>query len=136
MRVMLHPDVEIRVGGHQIFSTLLIPSSNRLRFDASNNTRRWHSSTASASASITALLEKLRREKDGNKLEKPGFNSQTEFMEKDNSEEERKQAWTRKNSPNFYTLSAIIDRTAGSNSLSEVVSDFCHYYLYSLYHYL
>lgn len=135
MRVMLHPDVEIRVGGHQIFSTLLIPSSNRLRFDASNDTR-WHSSTASASASITALLEKLRREKDGNKLEKPGFNSQTEFIERDNSEEERKQAWTRKNSPNFYTLSAIIDRTAGSSSLSEVVSDFCHYYLYYIYHYL
>lgn len=133
---MLHPDVEIRVGGHQIFSTLLIPSSNRFRFDGSNNARRWHSSTASASASITALLEKLRREKDGNKLEKPGFNSQTEFMERDNSEEERKQAWTRKNSPNFYTISAIIDCTAGSSSLSEVVSDFCHYSLYSLYHYL
>lgn len=119
LKVMMHPDVEVRVGGHQIFSTLLIPSSNRLRFDASVHTRRWHSSTASAFASITALLEKLRKEKDGNKVEKHGFNSQTEFMERDNAEEEKKQAWARKNSPNFHNISSIIDRTAGTNSFSE-----------------
>jgi hypothetical protein len=127
LKVMLHPDVEARVGAHQIFSALLIPSSNHpchevasLRSGFLHQQRRWHSNTASAS--VTALLEKLRREKDGTKVEKHGNNVHDDFKERDIVEEEWKQGRARKNSPNFYKFSSIIDRTAGSTSLSEAVS--------------
>lgn len=128
LKVMLHTDVEVRVGGHQIFSVLLIPSSNHPRYDASTRTKSWQSNTASAFASIATLLEKLRREKDGTKVEKQGTNVQDCFKERDNAEEEWKQGWARKNSPNFHTLSSIIDRTAGSTSLAEAVSTFSFSY--------
>ena len=124
---MLHPDVEARVGAHHIFSALLIPSSNHPRHEVSSlrsgflyQPRRWHSNAASAS--ITALLEKLRREKDGTKADKCGNSVHDDFKEKDIAEEDWKQGRIRKNSPNFYKLSSIIDRTAGGTSLSEAVS--------------
>lgn len=124
LKVMLHPDVETRVGAHQIYSALLIPSSNHPRHDVAtmrtgflHQPRRWHSNTASAS--ITTLLEKLRREKDGTKIEKHGNNVYDDFKERDIAEEDWKQGCARKNSPNFYKISSIIDRTAGSSSLSE-----------------
>lgn len=117
LKAMLHADVEVRVGAHQIFSVLLMP--NYHGYDTSTPTRRWRSSTEPASASISNLLEKLRREKDGNKVEKQGSNAQDCLKERDNAEEDWKQGWARKNSPNLHTLSTIIDRTAGSNSLAE-----------------
>ncbi|XP_062144485.1 protein SEMI-ROLLED LEAF 2 isoform X2 [Alnus glutinosa] len=124
LKVMLHPDVEARVGAHQIFSALLFPSSNHplhevasLRSSFLHQPRRWHSNTASAS--VTALLEKLRREKDGTKVEKHGNNVHDDFKERDIVEEDWKQGCARKNSPNFYKFSSIIDRTAGSTRLSE-----------------
>ncbi|XP_059437223.1 protein SEMI-ROLLED LEAF 2 [Corylus avellana] len=124
LKAMLHPDVEARVGAHQIFSALLIPSSNHPRHEVASlrsgflhQQRRWHSNTASAS--VTALLEKLRREKDGTKVEKHGNNVHDDFKERDIVEEDWKQGRARKNSPNFYKFSSIIDRTAGSTSLSE-----------------
>lgn len=124
---MLHPDVEARVGAHQIFSALLIPSSNHPRHEASSlrngflhHRRRWHTNTASAS--ITALLEKLRREKDGAKVEMHGNDVHEDLKERDIVEEDWKQGGVRKHSPNFYKISSIIDRTAGSTSLSEAVS--------------
>lgn len=119
---MLHVDVEVRVGAHQIFSVLLMP--NYHGYDTSTPTRRWRSSTEPASASISNLLEKLRREKDGNKVEKQGINAQDCLKERDNAEEDWKQGRARKNSPNLHTLSTIIDRTAGSNSSAEAVSSF------------
>ncbi|XP_063937421.1 protein SEMI-ROLLED LEAF 2 isoform X2 [Daucus carota subsp. sativus] len=128
LKAMLHADLEVRVGAHHIFSVLLIPKSNHHGYDNSTRTRRWRSSTesASASASISSLLEKLRREKDGNKgekdgnkVEKQGSNAQDCLKERDNAEEDWKQGWARKNSPNLHTLSTIIDRTAGSNSSAE-----------------
>lgn len=117
LKAMLHADVEVRVGAHQIFSVLLMP--NYHGYDTSTPTRRWRSSTEPASASISNLLEKLRREKDGNKVEKQGSNAQDCLKERDSAEEDWKQGWARKNSPNLHTLSTIIDRTAGSNSLAE-----------------
>ncbi|KAL0375828.1 UNVERIFIED_CONTAM: protein SEMI-ROLLED LEAF 2 [Sesamum calycinum] len=60
VKVMLHSDVEIRVGGHQIFCVLLIPSSAHARTDVFNHPRRGHSKSTSTFSSITALLEKLR----------------------------------------------------------------------------
>ncbi|KAA8545251.1 hypothetical protein F0562_020035 [Nyssa sinensis] len=119
LKAMLHLDVEARVGAHQIFSVLLIPNSNYRRHDVSNHTRRWHSNTASAFASITALLEKLRREKDGTKVEKHGINVQDDMKERDTADEELKQGQACKNSPNFYKLRSLIDRTAGSTNLAE-----------------
>lgn len=127
LKVMLHPDVEARVGAHQIFSALLIPSSSHPRHEVASlrsgfldQPRRWHSNTASAS--VTALLEKLRREKDGTKVEKHGNNVHDDFKERDSIEEDWKQGRARKNSPNFYKFSSIIDRSVGSTSLSEAVS--------------
>ncbi|KVI11086.1 Armadillo-type fold, partial [Cynara cardunculus var. scolymus] len=81
LKLMLHPDVEIRLSGHQIYSVLLIPSSNHLRRDASNHTRRWSSDTASVFASVTSLLDKLRREKDGTEAEKREEQSVMKFSE-------------------------------------------------------
>lgn len=133
LKVMLHPDVEARLGAHQIFSVLLIPSSNHPRQTVASlrsgylyEQRRWHSNTASAFASITARLEKLRKEKDGTKIEH-GNNVQDDLKEKEIAEEDWKHGRARKNSPNFYNLSSIIDRTAGSTSLTESVSTFCYF---------
>lgn len=118
LKAMLHADVEVRVRAHQIFAVLLMP--NYHGYDSSIPTRRWRSSTEPASASISNLLDKLRREKDGNKVEKQGSsNAQDGLKERENGEEDWKQGWARKNSPNLHTLSTIIDRTAGSNSLEE-----------------
>ncbi|CAK9141192.1 unnamed protein product [Ilex paraguariensis] len=119
LKVMLHPDVEVRVGAHQIFSVLLIPCSSCSRRDVSNHTRSWHSNTTSVFASITALLEKLRREKDGNEVAKHGINVHDNFKGVENAEEEWKQGRAHKNSPNFQKISSIIDRTAGSTSTAE-----------------
>ncbi|GLT96388.1 hypothetical protein SLE2022_140120 [Rubroshorea leprosula] len=122
MKVMLHPNIEARVGAHQIFSALLIPSSSNsrsetssVRFSSSHEPRTWHSNNASAFASISALLEKLRRERDGTKMGKNGYNVHEDFKGRDNIEEDWKLARLRKNSPNFYTLSSIIERKPGSN---------------------
>ncbi|GMN44036.1 hypothetical protein TIFTF001_013233 [Ficus carica] len=126
LKVMLHPDIEVRVGAHQIFSILLVPSSNRPRHEVASlrsgflyQSRRWHSSTASAFASITARLEKLRREKDGAKADKHRSNVHEDSEERDSLEEDCKQGRGRKNSPNFYKISSIIDRKAGSIGLNE-----------------
>lgn len=140
---MLLPDAEVRIGAHQIFSILLIPSSDILQHEVSSpksgyfhEPRRWHSDTASAFASIAALLEKLRREKDGAKMEKHEH-VHDDYKERDIVEEDWKQGRARKNSPNFYKISSIIDRTAGTTSLTEVVSNYrgfvcsCMYFLSS-----
>jgi hypothetical protein len=117
LKIMLNQDVEIRVGGHQIFSVLLIRSSSHPRHDSSNNTRRWHSNTACAFASITALLDKLRREKDEKHVDVS--DDTKENNNNNSSEEEWKQGWTISNSPNFHKLSSIIDLTAASTNLAE-----------------
>ncbi|PPD92913.1 hypothetical protein GOBAR_DD10146 [Gossypium barbadense] len=53
--------------------------------------RRWRSNNASAFASISVLLEKLRREKDGIKKEKNGFNIHDDLKGKANMEDGRNQ---------------------------------------------
>ncbi|PSS00223.1 hypothetical protein CEY00_Acc24192 [Actinidia chinensis var. chinensis] len=118
LKLMLYPDVEVRAGAHQIFSALLIPSSDR-PYDVSKNTKRWNSDTASAFTSITSLLERLRREKVGTELRKHGINIQDDFKNREMAEEERKQGRAIKNSPNFHKISSIIDKAAGSTTLAE-----------------
>ncbi|GAV92254.1 hypothetical protein CFOL_v3_35635 [Cephalotus follicularis] len=126
LKGMLHPNVEARVGAHQIFSVLLIPSSNQSQHEVASllsrylyEPRRWHSNSASAFASITTLLEKLRREKDGTKTETNGPNVLDEFKGREIAEEDWKHGRPHKNSSNIYKLSSIIDRTAGPTSLAE-----------------
>lgn len=118
LKVMLHPDVEVRVGGHHIFSVLLNPNSNRARQDVALYANRWHASSSSTFHSITALLEKLQKGKDGSRL-RNGITVHDDFRERD-GEEEHLQGWAHKNSPNFQKF------TAGSASLTEAVRAFLH----------
>lgn len=112
LKAMLHTDTEARVVAHQIFSVLLFPSSWR-----SYETRRWQSNRRSALASVTDLLDKLRKEKDftGEKTSDGGLD---ECRSREVPEDESKQGW-RRSSPNFYKLSSIIERTAGTNNIPE-----------------
>ncbi|XWS64447.1 hypothetical protein CRYUN_Cryun05aG0004500 [Craigia yunnanensis] len=121
-KAMLHPNVEARVGAHQIFLVLLIPSSNRPRHEVASlrsgyvyELRRWRSNNASAFASISALLEKLRREKDGIKMEKNGYDTHDDLKGKDNVEEDWKLGHVLKSSLNIYNITSIIDRAAAPN---------------------
>ena len=122
LKAMLHADTEVRVGAHHIFSILLVPSSNRPRHEVASlragflyQSRRWQSNTASAFASITARLEKLRREKGvHDELSDCG-------VEEDSNS---KVGRGRKNSPNFCKISSIIDRRGGSIGSSDGVSNF------------
>lgn len=120
LKVMLHPDVEVRIGGHHIFAVLLNPNSNHTRQDVSYYANKWHSSSSSTFHSITALLEKLRKGKDGSRP-KNGITIQDDFRERD-SEEECHQGWAHKNSPNFQKITSMV--TAGSASLTEKVKVF------------
>ncbi|XP_052205119.1 protein SEMI-ROLLED LEAF 2 isoform X2 [Diospyros lotus] len=117
LKLMLHPDIEVRAGAHQLFSAILIPSSNYPRRDVSNFPRRWHSSTSSAFASVTALLKRLQKERSGTRTENHGISVQDDIKEREDAEE-WKQARALKNSPNFLKISSIIDKTAGSTSLT------------------
>ncbi|XP_050222959.1 protein SEMI-ROLLED LEAF 2 [Mercurialis annua] len=120
LKVMLHPDIEVRVGAHQIFSMLLIPSSSHPRQGVASLRSGYiceprHPSTASAFSSIAALLEKLRREKDGGRMDKHRNNVSDDHKEKAFLEEDWKQGRPRKASPNFYKISSIIDRTSATS---------------------
>lgn len=128
LKVMLHSDVEARVGAHLIFSILLFPSSFhtneisslRSRYLGQHNKRHSHAASVSASASITALLEKLRRNRN-TKAENHG--NIVHDQERDIVAEDWKQGCGLKNSPNFYKLTSIIDKATGSPSLTDTVSN-------------
>ncbi|XP_077218010.1 protein SEMI-ROLLED LEAF 2 isoform X2 [Tasmannia lanceolata] len=127
LKIMMHPDVEARIGAHQIFAALLVPTFNHPRHESTSfqsdylhEERRWQSKTASAFSSATALLEKLRREQETLKVDKHANDAHDALKEKEIVDEESKHGWVRKNSPNFYKISSsIIDRTAGSTSSAE-----------------
>ncbi|XP_054802794.1 protein SEMI-ROLLED LEAF 2 isoform X2 [Prosopis cineraria] len=119
LTVMLHSDVEARVGAHQIFSILVFPNSyHPHECSDQHKIRHAHTSTASASASVIALLEKLRRGSDGTKSENHGQAFHDDYKERDNVED-WKQGCSLKNSPKFYRLSSTIDKTTASTSLTE-----------------
>ncbi|GKU91130.1 hypothetical protein SLEP1_g5046 [Rubroshorea leprosula] len=116
MKVMLHPNVEVRVGAHQIFSALLIPNKSHKRvssllFGYSCDPRTLHFNNASAFAYIPALLKKIRRENDGTKVGKNGYNVHEDFG-RDNEEGDKRHAHFRKDSANSYT--SRVDRKGGS----------------------
>lgn len=120
---MLHPNVETRVGAHEIFSVILLQSSGQSQAGVAsvrasgylNESRNWRSDTTSAFTSITARLDKLRKEKDGAKIEKNGYNNTHEDLK------------NYKSSPNFHKLNSIIDRTAGFINLADMVTFFFAY---------
>ncbi|TYG37431.1 hypothetical protein ES288_D13G141000v1 [Gossypium darwinii] len=104
MKAMLHPNLEVLAS---------LCSGNVYE------PRRWRSNNASAFASISVLLEKLRREKDGIKKEKNGFNIHDDLKGKANMEDGRNQGHVHKSSPNIYNITSIIDRAAGPNMIEE-----------------
>uniref|UniRef100_A0A367GJ73 Uncharacterized protein n=1 Tax=Glycine max TaxID=3847 RepID=A0A367GJ73_SOYBN len=124
LKVMLHSDVEARVGAHLIFSILLFPSSFhtneisslRSRYVGQHNKRHSHAPSVSASASITALLEKLRRNRN---TKAENHVNIVHDQERDIVAEDWKQGCGLKNSPNFYKLTSIIDKATGSPSLTD-----------------
>ncbi|XP_028791403.1 uncharacterized protein LOC114747268 [Neltuma alba] len=122
LTVMLHLDVEARVGAHQIFSMLLFPNSYHPH-EYSDQHKKWHTPTSTgsayASASVSALLEKLRRGSDGTKTGNHGQAVLDDYKERD-IVEDWKQGCSLKNSPNFYRLSSIIDKTTGSSNLTDM----------------
>ncbi|CAL0320940.1 unnamed protein product [Lupinus luteus] len=124
LKVMLHSDVEARVGAHLLFSVLICPSSfqehgvSYLQSGCLDQRSKRHSHTASVSASITALLEKLRS-RDDSKTENHGTFILDGSKERDVVAEDLKQGGGLKNSPNFYKLSSIVDRATGSPSLTD-----------------
>ncbi|XP_028236813.1 uncharacterized protein LOC114416143 [Glycine soja] len=124
LKVMLHSDVEARVGAHLIFSILLFRSSFhtneisslRSRYLGQHNKRHSHAPSVSASASITALLEKLRRNRN---TKAENHVNIVHDQERDIVAEDWKQGCGLKNSPNFYKLTSIIDKATGSPSLTD-----------------
>ncbi|GAB2277414.1 hypothetical protein Dimus_012121 [Dionaea muscipula] len=125
LKAMLHPAVEARIGAHQLFCALLF--MNQFNHDASSwrsgyvsETRKWQCTAASSVASAAALLDKLRKEKDGDGAERHMNDSLYDCKGRNFGEEDSKQHRTHKVSPNFCKITSIIDRTAGSLQLTEV----------------
>ncbi|KAJ8447080.1 hypothetical protein Cgig2_022809 [Carnegiea gigantea] len=114
LKAILHPDTEARNVAHQIFAILLFPSSCR-----TYETRRWKSSSSTTFASVTALLEKLRKDKDSIRAGDHGDTGLDDCRGREYLDGECKQAWTRKSSPNLHKLSSIIDGTAGASNFPE-----------------
>lgn len=126
---MMHSDVVTRIGAHRIFAVLLVPTSNHPRYDFTSfqseyfKPRRWQYESASAFASATALLEKLRREKECAKFDKHVNDSHDEFKHREIVDEDWKHGLVCKSSPNFYkTGCSIIDRTSVPTSSADTVS--------------
>ncbi|KAL8166341.1 hypothetical protein V2J09_007840 [Rumex salicifolius] len=127
LKAMLHSDTEARIGAHYIFSVLLFPSSNYTkqhgipwRASCCHDRQRRQLNTSSTIASVTALLEKLRREKDGVTANKLGSNSMDDIKVTDFSVADQKQGWTQKNSPSVCKITSFIERAAGDTSFSEL----------------
>ncbi|KAK4748810.1 hypothetical protein SAY87_015396 [Trapa incisa] len=136
MQAMLHADPYVRVGAHQLFSVLLIPTSARpkheitsLRASCLYEPRRWQSSKSSALASLTARLEKLRKGKNGTILpEKHQSSMQDDFKGTSSPNEDCRQGFAHKNSPNFYRMSETIQEPYilkfNEDQISQLLSAF------------
>lgn len=140
LKTMMHPDLETRVGAHQIFSVLLGQNLNHPRRESEYlfETKKWQSRTSSVFESATALLEKLRKEKECLNGDKkvPNANDGTKMINL--GDEEWKNSWVQKNLPYFSTLSrSIIDRIVTSPSSLDHVS-ILHFmiYIHQLINYL
>ncbi|WOL00283.1 hypothetical protein Cni_G08996 [Canna indica] len=119
LKTMMHPDVETRVGAHQIFSVLLGQNPNHPRHESEYlfETKKWQSRTTSVFESATALLEKLRKEKEGLNGDRKGADADNCTKTTNVVDEEWKHSWAQQNIPYFSKLSSsVIDRVATSTS--------------------
>uniref|UniRef100_A0A0E0KCU2 Uncharacterized protein n=1 Tax=Oryza punctata TaxID=4537 RepID=A0A0E0KCU2_ORYPU len=122
LKSMVHPDVDTRVGAHHMFSAVIVrgPSHQRSESDFLYETKKWQSRTTTVFASATALLEKLRREKESLGSDKTGSMVHDDEKEKSIREEENKHVWARKNSAYFSKLVfSFTDRYAALTSSTE-----------------
>lgn len=123
----MHPDVETRVGAHQIFSVLLGQNPDHPRHESEYlyETKKWQSRTTSVFESATALLEKLRKEKECLNLDKKGTDANDGNKIRTVGDEEWKRNWVQKSLPYFSKLSSsVIDRIATYTGSLENVSNF------------
>ncbi|KAL5218451.1 hypothetical protein ABZP36_019135 [Zizania latifolia] len=127
LKSMIHPDVDTRVGAHHMFSAVIVrgPSRPKSESDFLYETKKWQSRTTSVFASATALLEKLRREKECLGSDKPGNMVHDDGKERNIREEDSKHVWARKNSAYFSKLVfSFIDRYATLTSSAEETNIF------------
>jgi protein EFR3 len=117
---MIHPDIDTRVGAHCMFSAIVVrgPGHPRSESEYLYETKK-QSRTTSVFASATALLEKLRKEKDNLGSDKSRNMMPHDVKERNMHEEDNKHAWARKNLAYFSKMvySFIDGCTAPSSSL-------------------
>ncbi|KAJ4817138.1 ARM repeat superfamily protein [Rhynchospora pubera] len=120
LKAMTHPDPESRLGAHLLFSSVLVKTPNHPRSDSEflYETKKWQSRTTSVFASATALLEKLRREKESLSGDsKTGNNSKERVCEK-----ELKSSWGPQKSSVFFTKLgfSVFDRAPVLSGTNEM----------------
>ncbi|CAL4914071.1 unnamed protein product [Urochloa decumbens] len=105
LKAMVHSDVDTRVGAHHMFSAIVVRGPSHLRSESEYlyETKKQSRNT-SVFASATALLEKLRREKESLSSDKPRNIISDDVKENNTHEEDHKQVWSRKNSAYFSKL--------------------------------
>ncbi|CAN6313041.1 unnamed protein product [Urochloa humidicola] len=122
LKAMVHPDIDTRVGAHHMFSAIVVRGPSHLRSESEYlyETKK-QSRTTSVFASATALLEKLRREKESLSSDKPRNIFNDDVKEKNTHEEDHKQVLSQRNSAYFSKLVlSFTERYAKlSNSMQE-----------------
>lgn len=118
----MHPDIDTRVGAHHMFSAIITRGPSHLRSESEYlyETKK-QSRTTSVFASATALLEKLRREKESLSSDKPRNIINDDVKERSTHEEDHKHVWSRKNSAYFSKLVfSFMERCAKLSSPVQV----------------
>jgi protein EFR3 len=121
LKSMMHPDIDTRVGAHHMFSAIVVrgPGHPRSESDYLYETKK-QSRTTSVFASATALLEKLRKEKENLGSDKP--RNMTPDDIKNMHEEDNKHVWATRKNPAYFSklVFSFIDRCAAPSSSVEV----------------
>jgi len=115
---MIHTDIDTRVGAHHMFSAIIVRGPSHLQSESEYlyETKK-QSRTTSVFASATALLEKLRREKESLSSDKPRNIMHDDVKEMNMHEEDK-----RKNPAYFSKLvSSFVERCAKRSSSVEVL---------------
>jgi protein EFR3 len=125
LKAMTHPDSESRFGAHLLFSSVLVKAPNHPRNDSEflYETKKWQSRTTSVFASATALLEKLRKEKESLSGESKSGNCAKER----GCEKELKSSWGPPKSSVFFTKLgfSVFDRVPVLSGTNEMVWKTC-----------
>jgi len=116
---MIHTDIDTRVGAHHMFSAIIVRGPSHLRSESEYlyETKK-QSRTTSVFASATALLEKLRREKESLSSDKPR-NIVHDDVKEMHEEDKRK-------NPAYFSklVSSFIERCAKRSSSVEVLANY------------